>query len=171
MKLYEINTEIMRLYDSIEVNEETGEILGNIEEFEAQIHALQMEKKSILQYLAKLVLNLRTEASALKTEETRLKNRRSRLEKKEERLMQVIDRECAGEKTDLGIATVSYRKSEPLDITDEKATIKWLTENGHMECLKFSEPEVRKTETKALINKGTKVPGAAIITKHNCSLK
>ena len=171
MKLYEINSEIMRLYNSIEVDEETGELLGDAEDLLNQIYALEMEKHSILEWLAKLILNIRSEAAALKAEETRLKKRRERLEKKDDRLMKIIDRECAGEKTDLGIATVSYRKSNPLEVTDMKAAIKWLTDNGHMECLKFSEPEVRKTETKALIKKGTEVPGAAIVTKNNCSLK
>ena len=171
MKLYEINSEIMRLYDSIEVDEETGELLGDAEELLDQIHSLEMEKHSILEWLAKLVLNIRSETASLKAEESRLKKRRERLEKKDDRLMKIIDWECAGEKTDLGIATVSYRKSDPLEVTDTKAAIKWLTNNGHMECLKFSEPEVRKTETKALIKKGTEVPGAAIVTKNNCSLK
>lgn len=171
MKLYEINAEIMRLADAIPFDEETGEILGDIEEFEAQIHALQMEKKSILQYLAKLVLNLRAEQDALKAEESRLSTRRKRLEKKEARLMQVLDRECAGEKTDLGIATVTYRKSDPLEVTDAKAAINWLSENGHMECLNFKEPDIRKTETKALVKKGIEVPGAAIVIHNNCSLK
>ena len=162
MKLYELNSEIMRLYDSIEVDEETGELLGDAEELLDQIHSLEMEK---------LILNIRSEAAALKAEETRLKKRRERLEKKYDRLMKIIDRECSGEKTDLSIATVSYRKSDPLEVTDTKAAIKWLADNGHIECLKFSEPDVRKTETKALIKKGTQVPGAAIVTKNNCSLK
>ena len=59
MKLYEINSEIMRLYDSIEVDEETGELLGDAEELLDQIHSLEMEKHSILEWLAKLILNIR----------------------------------------------------------------------------------------------------------------
>ena len=96
MKLYEINAEILRLTDAIEFDEETGEILGDTDEMFAQIQLLQMEKNSILEYLAKLVLNIRSEAAAVKTEEQRLKARRDRLAKKEERLMRVLDRECAG---------------------------------------------------------------------------
>lgn len=89
MKLYEINAEILRLTDAIEFDEETGEILGDTDEMFAQIQLLQMEKNSILEYLAKLVLNIRSEAAAVKTEEQRLKARRDRLAKKEERLMRV----------------------------------------------------------------------------------
>lgn len=87
MHLYEINAEIMRLTDEIEFDQETGEILCDIDSIEQQIMALQMEKK-------------------------------------DDRLMKIIDRECAGEKTDLGIAVVSYRKSESLEITDAAAALK-----------------------------------------------
>ena len=63
MKLYEINAEILRLTDAIEFDEETGEILGDTDEMFAQIQLLQMEKNSILEYLAKLVLNIRRAAT------------------------------------------------------------------------------------------------------------
>lgn len=169
MHIYEINAEIMRLADEIEFDPETGEILCNIEAIEKQIMALQMEKKSILTWLAKLVLNTRSEAAAIKEEERRLKKRREQLEKKDDRLMKIIDRECAGEKTDLGIALVSYRKSEPLEVMDAAVALKWLRENKHPECIKVSY-EVKKTETKALVKKGTAVPGTALIPKNNCSL-
>ena len=54
MKLYEINEEINNLIDQILVDEETGEILCDIDTIYARIDALQMEKKSILEFLAKL---------------------------------------------------------------------------------------------------------------------
>lgn len=116
MYLYEINAEILRLTNEIVFDEETSEILCDIDAIEQQIMALQMEKKPILIWLAKLVLNTRSEAAAIKAEESRLKKRREHLKKKNERLMKIIDRECAGEKTDLGITIVSYRKSEPLEV-------------------------------------------------------
>ena len=80
MKLYEINLEIMRLVDAIQFDEETGEILGEADELFDQINALQMEKRKILEYLAKLVLNIRADAASLKAEENRLKERRQRLD-------------------------------------------------------------------------------------------
>ena len=127
MKLYEINEEIQRLTDQIGFDEETGELLGDAEDLLRQIDSLQMERKSILEYLAKLVLNLRAEEVALKGEEARLKDRRSRLEKKEGRLLQVLDRECHGEKTDLGIG--AYIEYEPLKHnvtpTDNTSLMEW----------------------------------------------
>ena len=109
MKLYEIHAEIQRLADQIDFDPETGEILMDADAIFEQIDALKMERQSILEYLAKLVLNIRAEAEALKDEDARLKHRRLSLDLKENRLMNVLDRECAGQKTNLGVATFSYR--------------------------------------------------------------
>lgn len=171
MKLYEINAEILRLTDQIEFDEETGEILCDIDAIYDAIGALQMEKKSILEYLAKIVLNLRAEATAVKSEEQRLKERRDRLTKKEERLMKILDRECAGEKTDLGVATFSYRKTSHVDVSDAAKAIRWLKRNKHLDCFRVPAPEVAKTEVKKLINAGTTVPGCSVVEDYSCSLR
>ena len=171
MKLYEINAEILRLMDSIEFDPETGEVLCDTDELYAQIHSLQMERQSILEYLAKLVLNIRAEAAAVKAEEQRLKARRDRLARKEERLMQVLDRECAGEKTDLGVATFSYRKTSHVEVADSAKAIRWLKRNKHTDCFRIPVPEVAKNEVKRLINAGTKVPGCTLVEDRSCQLK
>ena len=158
MKLYEINEEILRLTDQISVDEETGEILCDMDAITAGIEALQMERRSILEYLAKLVLNLRSEAAAVKAEETRLRDRRSRLEKKEARLMQILDRECGGEKTDLGVATLNYRRTTRVDVTDAAKAVSWLKRRKLIDCFRIPAPEVAKTEVKKLLTAGTKVP-------------
>lgn len=171
MKLYEIDLEIMRIADQIEFDPETGEILGDADDLFNQINALQMQKKSILVWLAKLVLNLRAEKDAIKSEEVRLKARRERLEKKEDRLMKVLDRECAGEKTDLEVATFSYRKTSHVDVSDAAKAVRWLKRNKHFDCFRIKEPEVAKAEVKKLINSGVKVPGCAVVDDRSCSLK
>ena len=106
--LYEINMMITQLADQIEIDEDTGEVLCDLDAIMEQIADLQMKRSDILEYLAKLALNYRAEAASLKGEEERLKKRRSYYEKKEERLLAILDRECAGETTDLGIAKFSY---------------------------------------------------------------
>jgi len=171
VKLYEINAEIQRLSEQIAFDEETGEILGDADELFAAIDTLQMEKDSILTWLAKLVLNLRSEAAALKTEEARLKARRERLSKKEDRLMKVLDRECAGEKKNLGVATFSYRKTSHVDVSDAEKAVKWLKRNKYADCFRIPAPEVAKAEVKKLINSGTKVPGCAEVEDRSYSLK
>ena len=171
MKLYEINEEIMRLTDQMEIDSETGEIIENTEGVLNALHALEMDRQSILEYLAKLVLNLRAEAVALKTEEQRLKDRRETLSRKEERLMRILDRECDGTKTPLGIATFSYRKSSHVEVSDAAKAVRWLKRHKFLDCFRLPAPEVAKTEVKKLINAGTKVPGCAVVEDYSCQLK
>ena len=171
MKLYEINETILRLTDQIRDDEETGEILCDVDAVCAEIDALQMERKSILEYLAKLTLNVRAEAAAVKAEEVRLRERRSGLEKKEARLLEILDRECAGENTELGVASFRYRKTSRLDVSDAAAAVSWLKEHDRTDCYRVPAPEVAKTEVKKLIAAGTEVPGCAIVEDRSYSLK
>lgn len=171
MKLYEINEEILRLTDQIAVDEETGEVLCDMDAIGEQLASLQMERQSVLEYLAKLTLNLRAEAAAVKAEETRLKERRTRLEKREARILQILDRECAGEKTDLGVATLSYRKTTRLEVADAKKAVAWLKRQKLKNCFRVPDPEVAKAEVKKLIVAGTDVPGCAVVEDRSYSLK
>ena len=171
MKLYEINEAILRLTDRIEVDEDTGELLGNADDICAEIAALQMERRSVLEYLAKLVLNLRAEAAAVKAEETRLRSRRSELEKKEARILQILDRECGGEKADLGVATLNYRKTTRLEVSDAVKAVFWLKSRKLVDCYRIPAPEVAKTEVKKLLASGTQVPGCLLVEERSYSLK
>ncbi len=171
MKLYEVNEEILRLTDQITVDEETGEISGDVDSVCAQLEALQMERHSILEFLARLVLNLRADIAALKAEETRLHERRSQLEKKVERLLQILDRECAGEKTDLGVATLQYRKTTRVEVSDTAKAVSWLKRRKLTDCFRIPAPEVAKAEVKKLLSAGTKVPGCVLVEDRSYSLK
>ena len=171
MKLYEINEEILRLTDQITVDEETGEVAGDVDAVCAQIDALQMERRSILEFLAKLVLNLRADITALKAEEERLRDRRSRLEKKVERLLQILDRECSGEKTELGVATLQYRKTSRVEVLDAAKAVSWLKRRKLTDCFRIPAPEVAKAEVKKLLSAGTRVPGCALVEDRSYSLK
>ncbi len=170
MKLYEVNEAIAEIFDKL-IDPETGEVSENSDELMKELDAMQMEHKNILEYLAKLVLNSRSEASALKEEEKRLEGRRKGIEKKEKALMAVLDRECNGEKTNLGVATVSYRKTAHVDVSDAYKAFKWLRENDHPDCYKVPEPEIAKSEVKKLIKHGTKVPGCKLVDGISCSLR
>ena len=170
MKLYEIDALILRALDEF-VDPETGEISGDAAELQSRLDALQMQKAGILEYLAKLTLNKRSEIAGIKAEEQRLADRRKRLEREEARLMEVLDRECAGEKTDLGVATVSYRKGKSTIVEDEAQAIEWLEKNGFDDCVKYAAPAIRKSDVKDLILKqGKTVPGVHIEDRRNMSL-
>ena len=72
MKLYEVNQQLEDLILQLEPDPETGEIPANEDEIIAQINALAMKREDILQYLAKLILNIRASVTGMKAEEDRL---------------------------------------------------------------------------------------------------
>ena len=126
MKLYEVDSEILRLLCLLEPDPETGEIPENEEQLLTELNGLQMEREHILEYLAKVVLNTRAEQEMLKIEEARLYERRKKLEAKEDRLMRVLDRECDGKNTNLGIATFRYRATTKIEVADRAKAVNWL---------------------------------------------
>lgn len=171
MKLYEINEQIMALTDQIQVDPETGEVTADTEALLEQVEALHMERKEVLEYLAKTVLNLRADEAAIKAEEERLKKRREHMEKRETSIMGILDRECAGEKMDLGVATIRYTKGNPLIVENESAVIDWLTTHGHDDLVRYSRPSLDKTAVKRLLGSGVSVPGCTIGQTNNITLK
>lgn len=171
MHLYEINSEIALLLQQLEVDPETGEILATSDDIIQQLNALDMERSRILEYLAKVVIETRAEAAALKAEEERLAERRRRFERREERLMQVLDRECNGVKTDLGVATLRYRQNTRVDVQDAARAINWLKRHKFKDCIRVKEPEVDKTAVRRLLADGSTIPGIALVTSQSCSLK
>lgn len=171
MHLYEINAEIALLLQEMEVDPETGEILASSDEIIRQLDALGMERSRILEYLAKLVLDNRATVAALKAEEKRLAERRRKFERNEERLMQVLDRECGGVRTELGVATLSYRKTSCVDVRNSTVAIDWLTQNSHTDCIRTKEPEVDKAAVRRLLSGGTQIPGIELETGQSCLLR
>lgn len=170
MKLYEINEKLEALIQQLEPDED-GVYERDPEEVGFEIMNLEAEKQKILEWLVKVYLNQQAEGQALKAEETRLSDKRKRLEAKNERLLNFIDRQCGGEKTDCGVATVKYTRTEATEIIDKEKLVSWLELNNGDDCLKYLEPEIRKPELKKLIKSGAEVPYAAIIGRTSCSIK
>ena len=171
MKLYVVNAAIQSALDRLDFDPETGEIGENTEAVLEELDALEMERDRILEYIAMVALNIRSDAAALKAEEDRLSKRRKALERKEEKIISILDRECGGEKKDLGFATVSYRKSDSLEVIDSARACAWLHDNGHNDCVRIKPPEVIKDEVKKLVKNDAKIPGVKLVIKNNCSLK
>ncbi len=171
MKLYEINAQIEGLLEQLEPDPETGEVPSDYDEILNRIHALSMRREDILEYIAKLALNAKATAQAMKTEERRLHDRRERMEKRQEHLIGILDRECGGQKTELGVATLCYRKSTRVDVLDSKQTIEWLKQTGHNDCYRIPEPEISKLQVGKLLDSGEEVPGVERVTNTSCYLR
>lgn len=171
MKLYEIDQRIDELAFNLEPDPETGEMKENWEEMYEELQKLLIKREDILTWLAKLVLNTRSEVESLKGEIARLSTRKKTLENKEKSLMRIIDRECMGEKTDLGIAVVSYRSTEHIEVSDYQSAVAFLEKDDHKDCLKYTEPEIIKNNAKQLIKSGIEIPGVQVVKDKSCSLR
>lgn len=171
MTLYEINERLDEVLSRLTVDSETGEVGGEQIDLMAEIDALEMEKREIIEYLAKKVLNLRSDEAALKAEEDRLKKRRQGMEAAEKSIMNVLARECNGQKTDLGVATVRFTPSQGTVLTDETAAVQWCYANHHEDCLTIALPKVNKDAVKRLLKSGVQIPGAELENRMNSSLK
>ena len=171
MKLYEINSEIESLLEALEPDPETGEIPANEDEIINQINALAMKREDILAYLAKLALDVKASVQTMKAEEKRLHDRRQTMEHRQERLISILDRECGGQKTDLGVATLCYRKSTHVEITDKNAALCWLQHMGHEDCFRIPEPEISKLNVGRLLDAGELIDGVERVTCTTCYLR
>ena len=170
MTLYDIDTSIADILAMLEPDE-TGLLPENCDELFAKLEELDLQRKTKLENVAKFVLNVRSEIASLKAEEQRLAGRRKVLENKEKSLMQYLDNACQGQKTNLGVATLSYRKSERVEVTDFHKAVQYLSLNNHSDCIRTYDPEIAKKEVKALIDSGTEVPGIEIVTGRSCCLR
>ena len=171
MKLYDINRELEQLLEQLEPDPETGEVTPDYDEIIDRIGMLSMKREDILEYLAKLALDARASAQALKAEEKRLKERRERMEGRQDRLIALLDRECGGQKTDLGVATLCYRKNTRIEIGDEKQAAEWLRLTGHDDCYYVPAPVISKTGLGRLLDAGEDIPGVTRVTGTSCYLR
>ena len=171
MTLYEIDSAIMDVISLLEPDPITGLMPDNWEEMAQKLDELGLQRQQKLEGVARYVLNVRSDIASLKAEEERLSKRRKVLENKETSLVGYLDHACQGQKTNLGVATISYRKSEKVVVSDESTARKFLVDNHHTDCLRVFEPEIAKTEVKALIKSGVSVPGISVQESLSCSLR
>lgn len=180
MTLYEINGEMQRLQDRVEWNDDanafidldTGEILSE-EELNALFDDLQMDKQERLEYMAKCVINDRGQSASIDAEIKRLQAMKKRFDHRAERFEEIIIRECHGEKTNLGIASVSFRKSTAVEYAPEnlESIIGFLEGCGYEKCIRRKTPELDKNAVKSLVKTGVFIPGIEIVERVNGSLK
>ena len=97
--------------------------------------------------------------------------RREALAAREERLLRVLDRECDGQTTDLGVATLSYRRTSRLEVADEAKAVAWLKRHRFMDAFKVPAPTVYKSEVRKLLAAGQKVPGCSVVEDRSYSLR
>lgn len=162
MKLHEYNQEIEKALNSLEINEETGEVTG----YEA-VEQVQTDFEDKLESMVCYDKDMQVDIDALKAEEKNLKARREALEKRSASLRNYISAcmEDAGQdKFSSAKCKVSFRKSAVTVIDD----------------IDMIPEEFRNTKTTITADKskiaealksGVEIPGAHIVEKQNIQIK
>ena len=153
MKLYEIIYAIESMVD-----EETGEI-KDLEAFEQ----LSMEKDEKVKNMLLWAKNMTSEAKAIKEEEKNLADRRKALENKAESLKNYVQHILNGEKFSCPQVSVSYRKSQAVEITD----LSLIPEI----YLRHKEPEADKTALKEILKTGEIIDGCELVDRISMTIK
>ena len=153
MTLYEIDQAIMECVDL-----ETGEIIDT-----EQLDKLQMERDAKLENVACWIKELKVEAEALKAEKQALAERQKVAENKMESLKKYLAYALDGKAFETTRASVTFRKSQAVEITD----IYKLDEN----YLRYKEPEADKTAIKEALKAGKTVAGATLVENTSVIIK
>ena len=153
MTIYEIDQAIMNCVDA-----ETGEIIDT-----EQLDRLQMERDTKLENVACWIKDLKAEAEALKNEQQALAERQKVAENKMESLKKYLAYALDGKAFKSIRASVSFRKSQAVEIDD----IYKLDEN----YLRYKEPEADKTAIKEALKAGNTVEGATLVENTSVIIK
>ena len=151
-KLYEIMNEIENF--DFEIDEETGEILN----FDA-LDRLQVK----IENLCLWVKNLKSDAEAYKAEKESFAKKQKQAENRAASLHNFIQTVLNGENFKTDRVTVSYRKSEAIELEDKIC----VPDKYFMP----QEPKLDKTGLKKAIKAGEEFGGVHLVERQNMSIK
>lgn len=197
MKLYELTemfSDLFSQYDAISEWEpdtnadgmpidDDGNIIANVDAYKNKmlsawfdtLTGIEGEFDEKAESIAIYYKQLLAEAKMLKAEKAAIAKRQSQKEKQAESLktylfksMQALGRQ----KIDMPRAVMSLKKNAPsLVVDDEISFIEWAEEHNLDHLLKYSMPEVKKNDVKALCKKGEEIPFVHMESKQSLSIK
>ena len=162
MRLYEIRSELenlLMLSDEKFINGETGEILTA-----EMVDELQMEYEAKIENCLLFVKNMTAEAEMIKAEIDNLTARMKACKNKAEWCKNYVANALAGEKFKTAKVSVTYRKSEAVELQG-------LIIDVPNQYLKFKEAELDKTAVKKALKAGEEVPGCVLVERSNIVIK
>ena len=161
MNLFEIAEALERcvkLASGNYVDTETGEVIDT-----EAIESLEMERDTKIRNIACWIRNLDAEEKALAEQEKIYRDRKNATHNKKEDLKEYLASFLAGKKWKNEEVSISWRKSEAVEVTDMKKLSSYY--------LRYREPEVNKTLLKADLKAGVKLEGAVLTEKNNIQIK
>lgn len=197
MKLYELTEMYSDLFNQFDaINEwepdtnadgmpidDDGNIIANVDAYRNKmltawfdtLTGIEGEFDEKAESIAIYYKQLLAEAKMLKAEKAAIAKRQSQKEKQAESLktylfksMQALGRQ----KIDMPRAVMSLKKNAPsLVIDDEISFVEWAEEHNLDHLLKYSMPEVKKNDVKALCTKGEEIPFVHMEAKQSLSIK
>ena len=158
MTIYEINEQILNCIDP-----ETGEII-DID----KLNELELERDAKIENVACWIKELKAEAEAIKAEKLALAERQKVAENKAESLKKWLAYALQGEKFKTAKCSVSFRKTESVEVTDEGLSNLM---KEHDELLTYKAPEPNKTAIKQALKDGLSVEGVQLIQNTSTIIK
>ena len=149
MTIYEINEQILNCIDL-----ETGEII-DID----KLNELELERDAKIENVACWIKELKAEAEAIKAEKLVLAERQKVAENKAESLKKWLAYALDGQKFKTSKCSISYRKSEVVEVTDEGLSNLM---KEHDELLTYKAPEPNKKAIKDALKDGLSVQGVRL---------
>lgn len=158
MTLYQINEELEQaLMNS--VDPDTGEIIEDT----SALDALAIARDEKIENIALYIKNSKALAEAIRAEEQKLAARRKTAENRAEWLKQYLSKNLAGEKFSSPKVSISWRKSESVDVKDV-----WCIPADY---LTYSDPKPNKTLLKKAIKEGQWFEGVELVETQNIQIK
>lgn len=151
--LFEIKKEILECIDL-----ETGEIIAP-----EKLETLQMDKHEKLRNIAFVALNAAADAKAYEEQEKKFAARKKAAKATVSWAKETLARELAGKKMKEAEFSVSYRKSESVEIADINAVPD--------EFLAPQPPKVDKVGLKKAVKGGAVIDGVTLVEKQNIQIK
>ena len=164
MTLYEINSDLRSILESVTVDEETGELIGDIDF--AKINKLNLERTTKIENLALFVKELTVEIDAIKEEKERLMKRAKVKENKVESIknyLSFILTDSGQTRFETPRTLLTFKKSEVVEVDESKLPKKYMR--------KKIEISPDKLGIRKLLKSGVLVRGATLVEKQNLQIK
>lgn len=164
MTLYEINNEIRSILDFVAVDEETGELIGDID-FD-MINELNLERTTKIENLALFAKELMVEIDAIKEEKEMLIKRAKVKERKVESIknyLSFILTDSGQTRFETPRTLLTFKKSEVVEVDESKLPKKYMR--------KKIEISPDKLGIRKLLKSGVLVRGATLVEKQNLQIK
>jgi hypothetical protein len=163
MKLYDIKYEILVLEHHMESAEAAGESVPEV--WKKHLDELQLDRMLKIEGCGLMIKTWEALAASIKAEEESLKRRRQILENRAGWLTNyLIYNVSPTEKLISPRVELCWRKSESVEITDE-----FSIPDEYIKIIQ--ESRIDKMAIKEKLKAGEEIPGAALVTKQNLTIK